>query len=148
MSEYPGEHPILLSDEIVIENASDPALPSDRRRSLDTWGEKTVVSVPLRFHDERLGILRLYELEKERTFTDHELQLAAGLGELAGAAVHNAQTYLRQEMRNLELVTLLEASKAMASSMVLDEVLQQLSAADRRGVRRVAVPHLRVRRAA
>ena len=127
LDEYPGERAILMSDDIVIENASDPGLRVDRRESFDTWGEKTVVSVPLRFHDERLGILRLYELEKERAFSNHELQMAEGLGELAGAAIHNAETYRRQQTRNLELVTLLEASKAMASSMVVDEVLQQLS---------------------
>jgi GAF domain-containing protein len=127
LEEMPGERAILTSDEIVIENASDAKLPADRRASFDTWAEKTVVSVPLRFQNERLGILRLYQLVKERVFTQHELRMAAGLGELAGAAIHNAQAYRRQEMRNLELVTLLEASKAMASSMVVDEVLQQLS---------------------
>ena len=127
LDEYPGERPILFGDDIVVEHASDPTLPAGRRRSIETWNEKTVLSVPLRFHDERLGILRLYEFEREREFSPLELQLAAGLGELAGAAVHNAQSFRREQTRSLELETLLEASKAMASSMVLDEVLQQLS---------------------
>jgi HD-GYP domain-containing protein (c-di-GMP phosphodiesterase class II) len=126
-SHFPGERAILFSDDIVIEHESDPTLPADRRRSLKKWGEKTVLSVPLIFHDQRLGILRLYEFDQEREFTPLELQLARGLGELAGAAINNAQGFRREQMRSVELETLLEASKAMASSMVLDEVLQQLS---------------------
>ena len=113
--------------QIVIENASDPGIPPDRRQSIDTWNEKTVLTIPLRFNRERLGILRLYEFEREREFTPLELQLAEGLGELAGAALHNAQSFRREQTRKLELETLLEASKAMASTMVHDEVLQELS---------------------
>jgi HD-GYP domain-containing protein (c-di-GMP phosphodiesterase class II) len=131
-SEYPGERAILFADDVVVEYCSDPTLPEDRRRSLETWNEKSVLSVPLRFRDARLGILRLYDFEQERTFTPLELQLAGGLGELAGAALHNAQSYRREQARNLELETLLEATTAMASSMELDDVLGRL--AQRAGV--------------
>jgi HD-GYP domain-containing protein (c-di-GMP phosphodiesterase class II) len=127
LAEYPGERAILDGDGIVLEYLSDPSVPADRREAMQTWSEKTVMSVPLRYQDERLGILRLYQFEREREFSAQELQLAAGLGELAGAAIHNAQSFRREQARSLELETLLEASKAMASSMVLDEVLQQLS---------------------
>ena len=127
LDDYPDERPILSSDDIVIEQFSDPTLPAGRRRSLETWSETTVVSVPLRFQDERLGILRLYEYEQEREFSPLELQLAAGLGELAGAAIHNAQSFRREQTRGLELETLLEASKAMASSMKLEDVLGELA---------------------
>jgi HD-GYP domain-containing protein (c-di-GMP phosphodiesterase class II) len=128
LADCPGDRAILGGDGIVIEYLSDPTVADDRRESMETWSERTVMSVPLRFRDERLGILRLYEFEEEREFTAQELQLAAGLGELAGAAVHNAQSFRREQAHGFELETLLEASKAMASSMVLDEVLQQLSA--------------------
>ena len=112
---------------IVVEYASDPTLAPDRRESIETWGEKTVLSVPLCFRDERLGILRLYEFADEREFTPLELQLAAGLGELAGAAIHNATSFKREQTRNLELETLLEASKAMASGYGLEEMLGEFA---------------------
>ena len=127
LGDYPGERQILNSDDIVIEQASDRDLPADRRRSIERWSEKSVVSVPLRFQDMRLGILRLYEYERERAFSPLELQLVAGLGELAGAAIHNAQSFRREQRHSLELETLLEASKAMASSMELEDVLAQLA---------------------
>ena len=127
LDDYPTERTILASDHIVVEYASDPELPADRRASIETWHERTVLSVPLRFRDERLGILRLYEFAEEREFAPLELRLAEGLGELAGAAIHNAQSYMREKTRTLELATLLDATRAMASSMELEDILQQLA---------------------
>jgi len=132
LDDRPTDRLILASDHIVVEHASDPTIPPDRRNSIETWNERTVLSVPLRFRDELLGILRLYESAREREFTPLELQFAQGLGELAGAALQNAQGFRREQARGLELETLLEASKAMASSMELDAVLGQL--AQRAGV--------------
>ena len=127
LADCPGDRAILYSPTIVVEHVSDVSLPPDRRESLETWGEQTVVSVPLRFQGQSLGILRLYELERERTFTALELEYLSGLGELAGSALHNAQSFRREQARSFELETLLEASKAMNSSMELEEVLQQVS---------------------
>ncbi len=126
-AEHPGNKAILFGDDIVIEHESDVDLPPDRRRSVARWSERTVLSVPLRFRDKRLGLLRLYEFDEERTFSLLELQLARGLAELAGAAINNAQSLQREQVRGLELETLLEASKAMTSSMELGEILGQLS---------------------
>jgi HD-GYP domain-containing protein (c-di-GMP phosphodiesterase class II)/transcriptional regulator with GAF, ATPase, and Fis domain len=127
LDEFPGDRAILHSPAIVLEHADDPDLPPDRRESMAAWGEATVLSVPLRYQEEPLGILRLYESSSRRAFAELELQFAAGLGELAGAAIHNAAAYRRQEARNRELSALLEASKAMASSVVLEDVLAQLA---------------------
>ena len=127
LDDYPGERAILDAPTMVVEHADDPTLPPDRRESMSTYGETTVLSVPLRYQGEPLGILRLYESTTRREFGELELQFAAGLGELAGAAIHNAAAYRRQEARNRQLSALLEASTAMTSSIVLDDVLGQLA---------------------
>jgi HD-GYP domain-containing protein (c-di-GMP phosphodiesterase class II) len=124
LDDYPGERRILMSDGIVLELMSDPDLPNDRRGCMETWGEKSVLSVPLRFHDRRLGILRLYAFDGERIFTEAERKLAAGLGELASAAIHNARAYRSQEDRTRQLASLLDASTAITSTVVLEDVLE------------------------
>jgi GAF domain-containing protein len=105
LEDYPGERLILMSDGIVLEKLSDPDLPNDRRGCMELWGERSVLSVPLRFHDRRLGILRIYAFDRERTFTSQERQLAAGLGELASAAIHNSRAYRSQEDRTRQLAS-------------------------------------------
>ncbi|HJW75388.1 MAG TPA: GAF domain-containing protein, partial [Thermoleophilia bacterium] len=124
LDKYPGERRILMSDDIVLERMSDPDLPHDRRGSLETWGEKSVLSVPLHFHDQRLGILRLYEFDVERTFSEEERRLAAGLGELASAAINNARVRRAQDDRTRQLASLLDASTAITSTVVLEDVLE------------------------
>ena len=124
LDDYPGERRILMGDGIVTELISDPDLPNDRRGCMETWGEKSVLSVPLRFHDRRLGILRLYAFDRERVFTEVEHKLAAGLGELASAAIHNAHAYRAQEDRTRQLASLLDASTAITSTVILEDVLE------------------------
>jgi len=124
LDDYPGERQILMSDGIVTELLSDPDLPNDRRGCMETWGEKSVLSVPLRFHDRRLGILRVYAFDRERVFTEVEHRLAAGLGELASAAIHNARAYRAQADRTRQLASLLDASTAITATVVLEDVLE------------------------
>ena len=101
--ERPKEREILFSREPVIETLSDPSLDAESRESMERWGEKTCLSLPLRFGDETLGLLVICETERERRFTAEELEVARGLANQASAAVHNARVFRDLQQRNLEL---------------------------------------------
>jgi diguanylate cyclase (GGDEF)-like protein len=101
--ERPKEREILFSREPVIETLSDPSLDAESRESMERWGEKTCLSLPLRFGDETLGLLVICETERERRFTTEELEVARGLANQASAAVHNARIFHDLQLRNLEL---------------------------------------------
>ena len=130
LNERPIERRILMGDAPVVETISDPGLDPGTRASMDLWGEKTCLSLPLRYGDERLGMLVVGENERERSFSPADLELASGLADQAALAVHNARLYADLEHRNAELAdrarrqTLLnEVSRALSSSLVLDDVL-------------------------
>jgi GAF domain-containing protein len=91
------------------------------------YGEKTVLSVPLRYGDERVGILRLYDMHEERAFTDAELQLARGLGEQAAIAIINARLFAQVDAAQRRLEALLDAGRALTSSLVLEEVIDTVT---------------------
>ena len=103
LEERPREREILLSREPVVETLSDPWLDAQSRESMENWGEKTCLSLPLRFGDTPLGVLGVCETERERSFTPEELQLARGLANQASAAVHNARVYRDLTERHHEL---------------------------------------------
>ena len=103
LDERPREREILLSREPVVETLSDPWLDAQSRESMENWGEKTCLSLPLRFGDIPLGVLGVCETQRERTFTPEELQLARGLANQASAAVHNARVYRDLTERHHEL---------------------------------------------
>ena len=139
LSERPREREILFSSEPVIETLSDPELDPDSRESMERWGEKTCLSLPLRFGEVTLGVLIVCETERERRFTPAELALAAGLATQASAAVHNARVYRDLERRNEELTVrarrerlLNELSFELGSSLdprtVLDSACRDIAA--------------------
>ena len=55
LEERPKEREILFSPEPVIETVSDPLLDAESRESMERWGEKTCLSLPLRFGGSTLG---------------------------------------------------------------------------------------------
>lgn len=119
LAEYPGERAILESGAVVVERASEGDLPADRRASLLAWGEKSVLNVPLAFRGEPVGILRLYDMEKERDFDPDEIELSRSLGELASAAIHNARMFRAQKEQRARLLGLFDTSRALGSTFDL-----------------------------
>ena len=104
LAERPKEREILFSAEPVLETVSDPQLDRQSRESMERWGEKTCLSLPLRFGGETLGVLVICETDHERRFCEEEMALARGLANQASAVVHNARVYRDLEERNVELV--------------------------------------------
>ena len=76
--ERPYEREILFSAEPVLETLSDPALNPESRESMERWGEKTCLSLPLRFGAEAIGVLVVCETVHERAV--HSRGAGAGRG--------------------------------------------------------------------
>jgi diguanylate cyclase (GGDEF)-like protein len=113
---YPGDRAILAGGTVVVEHASDPDLPDDRKASMTAWDEKTVLSVPLAFRGEPVGILRLYDMVEERPFELDEIELIRSMGELASAALHNARLYRARKVHSARLLGLFDTSRALSST--------------------------------
>jgi diguanylate cyclase (GGDEF)-like protein len=69
----------------------------------------------------------LIETERERDFGDDERRLARALGEQAATAMRNARLYSRVREHSQRLAFLLEATKAVTSTVVLDEILDHVA---------------------
>jgi diguanylate cyclase (GGDEF)-like protein len=126
LADTPVERTILEGAVIVEEHLSRTALSAGRRASMESFGERTCLHVPLASGQEPVGILRLYDMEKERHFDDAERELLTGLAELAGAAIANARLYRRQHEQSRQLVTLFEASSLIAGSFDVSTVIEHL----------------------
>lgn len=114
--DYPGERAILESSRAVLEHVSDAGLPEDRRRTMETWGQKTCLSLPLRSGGVAQGILRLSATTDERRFAAFELELLEALAEVAGAAVHNARLFRVQQEESDRLREILDVSRRLTST--------------------------------
>ena len=114
----------MASDQVVEEHISGPPTDTITREWMRKLGEKTCLSIPLRFSNEPVGVLMLVEKASERHFTPEEHQLARSLGDHAAAAIHNAQLYRRLELQNQRHASLLDSSRSITSSIDYDKVLQ------------------------
>ena len=114
---------MLTGGRIVEERVSDPALDERNRRWMIDNGEASCLNVPLVYEGRPIGLLSFLELEEERRFTAGERELAAGLGEQAAVAIHNAELVERTEQQYARLRVLLDAARDISTSMDLDNVL-------------------------
>jgi diguanylate cyclase (GGDEF)-like protein len=119
LDDHPGDRAILTAGDMIVEYESDPDLLPDRKKSMQTWGEKTVLNVPLAFRGEPVGILRLYDMVSERHFDPEEIELIGSLGELASAALHNARLSRAQTEQSARLLGLFGISRALGSTFDL-----------------------------
>lgn len=123
LDEYPGDRAILFSGEIVEEQVSDRAVDVNNRQEMEANGEKTQLTVPMHFEGRPLGLLAFIELEQERHFSTEERVLATALGEQAAAAISNAWLLRRSQAQKEQVEKLLESSRAISSSVKLQDVL-------------------------
>jgi GGDEF domain-containing protein len=123
LADYPADRVILLGGEIVEERVSDPGLDESNRRWMVENGEASCLSVPLVYEGRSIGLLAFFELEHERHFTEEERELAAALGEHASAAIHHAELVEQTERQNRQLNAIIDAMRAISTSVDLDEVL-------------------------
>ena len=114
----------VVKDRRMLEtHVDDPGTAPEERAAMERWGEKSALEAPLVFGDEVIGVLSLLERRCVHRFTPEEKELLADLAVPAAIAIHNARLYTEQQERNRHLASLLESSRAMSSTVVLEEVL-------------------------
>lgn len=121
------EYELLMTAPIIERHRSDDDLDGFTCIEMDTWNERTLVSVPLRFGDEMVGLMEIVEHEEERRFSPEELDVARAFGEQAALAIRNAQLYRRQEEQTERLAWLVESSRGIGTSLVLEDVLESVA---------------------
>ncbi len=83
------------------------------------------LGVPITYQQKILGVLSVMAREA-RTFSAEEQALLTGLAEHAGIALENARLFQERERRIAELTALNEVSRAISTTMRLDELLQRI----------------------
>jgi diguanylate cyclase (GGDEF)-like protein len=141
LDDYPSDRVVLTGGRVVEETILDLDLADDVRASMEEWGERSCLSVPISFNDEPVGMLVLIETKRDRRFSAKEIDLARGLGEQAAYAIHHARLYRREQAQNARLMALLESSRILAGSLDATKVLDELraGAAGLFGAQQVAV---------
>jgi diguanylate cyclase (GGDEF)-like protein len=103
--------------------ADDPALLAEMRQ----WGEKSVIEASLVFGDEVMGLLSVSSTDEVLRLDDQEKELLLAFASTAATAIHNARLYRQRDEQARHLSSLLKASRAITSTVVLGEVLARVT---------------------
>ncbi|MEF9426184.1 MAG: GAF domain-containing protein [Candidatus Mariimomonas ferrooxydans] len=86
-------------------------------------GIRSILSIPLRIHNEVIGVLRMYT-EKPVKYTGEDLKFVTAIAEQAAIAINNARIFERTISREKEYLRVFEeVTKAVSSTLNLSEVL-------------------------
>lgn len=126
LDERPDYYP-FVSDPVLMERQlDDPDFPAQEREIADAWDEKSALTVPLLYGRRFIGLMGCMEKRWVRRFTDEDKELFRLLSVPAALAIHNAQMFQREEMRNRRLVNLLSATHSVAAALDRDEVTRRV----------------------
>ncbi len=106
-----------------ISQLDDPDLPESDRAHMEEYGAKTILYIPLRIGGRLVGYAELWESRRRREFTSEEIALCQGIAQQAAIAIENARLFAEVKQRAAELSTMLEAARAVSSTLDLEEVL-------------------------
>jgi PAS domain S-box-containing protein len=89
-------------------------------------GIRSILSIPLRFEKEVIGVLRMYTAEPVK-YTDDDLKFISSLADQAAVAIVNARHFETAVSNEKEYLRVFEeVTKAVSSSLNLNEVLSMI----------------------
>ncbi len=125
LDDVPGFERVVKDRKVLCSYPDDEADKATAGfETMEYWGELATIWAPIVYGDRVLGMLELTEKERDRRFGPADERLAGQMAALAGVALHNAQLSRAAGERNRQLTALIDASRAMTSTLDLDELLQ------------------------
>lgn len=93
------------------------------RRDAEQEGIRSILSIPVKFKKDVIGVLRMYTAEPVK-YKDEDLKFMAAIAEQAAIAIVNARTFETTVSRAKEYLRVFEeVTKAVSSTLRLNEVL-------------------------
>jgi PAS domain S-box-containing protein len=105
----------------------ESTLPEPMRIHLDQYGGRSVFVIALIVKDEVIGYVELWDSRRWRHFTPDEVALCQGIAQQAALAIQNARLYEAGQRRLTEQAALIEASRAISSSLDLHTILNRVA---------------------
>ncbi len=124
LATIPGFQQVINAREILVSYPDDAVdAITAGPESMAHRGELTALWAPVVYNDEVLGLIELTEKRRRRNFSEADKELVRRMAALAALALKNARDSRAAEARNRQLTALIDSSRAMTSTLDLDEVL-------------------------
>jgi GAF domain-containing protein len=127
---YANKGPVVydgsIADALAGKSVSIYDITADEdaiyRKAAIEEGIRSILSIPMRFSDEVIGVLRMYTSEPVE-YTGEDLKFVTAIAEQAAIAIVNARMYEKQSKEARYLQTLQEIATAVSSTLSVQEVM-------------------------
>jgi diguanylate cyclase (GGDEF)-like protein len=123
-----GHQSLLRGREPVLFQDDDPLVPAVHRERMTEWEARSVLIFPLWVGEECLGLLQVYSRQL-RAFSQATERLGMEVAAQTALAIHNARLLEETRRHAEEQTALLRVSRAVSSSLKLDDVLSEVARA-------------------
>ena len=111
--------PVSIYDITADENAK-------YRREAMEEGIRSILSIPMRFGEEVIGVLRMYTSEPVE-YSEEDLKFVAAIAEQAAIAIVNARVFEKTVSKEKEYLRVFhQVTRAVSASLQMDEVLNMI----------------------
>jgi PAS domain S-box-containing protein len=126
----PVEYDASIDDALAGKPVSIYDITADSsakyRIEAEREGIRSILSIPLRFKDEVIGVLRMYTAEPVE-YSEEDLKFVTAIAEQAAVAIMNARVFEKTVSREREYLNVFQAvTKAVSSTLDVQEVLHMI----------------------
>jgi PAS domain S-box-containing protein len=126
----PVEYDASIDDALAGKPVSIYDIQADRdakyRREAEREGIRSILSIPLRFREEVIGVLRMYTAEPVE-YSEEDLKFVSAIADQAAIAIMNARVFEKTVSKEREYLNVFqEVTKAVSSSLNVNDVLDMI----------------------
>ncbi len=123
----PVEYDASIDDALAGKPVSVYDITADKnakyRKEAEREGIRSILSIPLRFNAEVIGVLRMYTAEPVE-YSEEDLKFVSAIAEQAAIAIMNARMFEKTLSREKEYLNVFQAvTRAVSSTLNVNEVL-------------------------
>lgn len=124
----PVEYDASIDDAMAGKPVSIYDITADKdaryRKEAEREGIRSILSIPMRFRDEVIGVLRMYTSEPVE-YTEDDLKFVTAIAEQAAIAIMNARTFEKMVSKEREYLKLFQSvAQTISSTLNVNEVLE------------------------
>jgi PAS domain S-box-containing protein len=126
----PVEYDASIDDALAGKPVSIYDIQADKsakyRREAEREGIRSILSIPLRFREEVIGVLRMYTAEPVE-YSEEDLKFVSAIADQAAIAIMNARVFEKTVSKEREYLNVFEeVTKAVSSSLNVNDVLDMI----------------------
>jgi PAS domain S-box-containing protein len=126
----PVEYDASIDDALAGKPVSIYDIQADKsakyRKEAEREGIRSILSIPLRFREEVIGVLRMYTAEPVE-YSEEDLKFVSAIADQAAIAIMNARAFEKTVSKEREYLNVFqEVTEAVSSSLNVNDVLDMI----------------------